>query len=63
MRLKRVGGPSLNVTCCKCHATVNTAEAVADLDGKPWEAYYCPRCVPSYREQDWEPSTTNPSGL
>jgi len=50
MNLKKVTGPVFTFTCLKCGVTFNTLEDAggvlpfADLDGEPFEAYYCPEC-------------------
>ena len=49
MRLSEVQPhPPCNVKCCKCGVTLLTSanRVWADLDGKPFHAYYCALCVP-----------------
>lgn len=40
--------PGQRVQCCRCHRL--TADAVADLDGPAFVAYYCPDCQPCARK-------------
>ena len=34
--------PGQSVVCCKCDKM--TTDAVADLDGRPFQDFYCPLC-------------------
>ena len=48
MRLQKVAemsGVIVNVICIKCSRIVSYERAWADLDGKPFESYYCDHCV------------------
>jgi len=38
--------PGLRLQCCKCRAMHDVAKMVADLEGEPFKAYYCPTCKP-----------------
>lgn len=33
------------VICCICARRLKLSKAYADLDGKPFKAYYCARCA------------------
>ncbi len=45
MPVPEAAGGIFPLRCCVCHHY--TKEAVADLDGTPFEAYYCPDCIPN----------------
>tara|TARA_Y100000034_G_C6749765_1_gene333196 strand:+ start:536 stop:709 length:174 start_codon:yes stop_codon:yes gene_type:complete len=34
----------LRVPCCNCGGTEYIEDMYADLDGKPFESYYCEKC-------------------
>jgi len=34
----------MRLTCCHCHRWFDAATGYADLDGKPFVAYYCRPC-------------------
>ena len=36
--------------CLKCAHWVPVSDTVADLDGAPFKAYYCPACAAELRE-------------
>lgn len=38
--------PLCHVTCCRCGAITTTGVAAADLDGDPFQSYYCTGCQP-----------------
>ena len=39
--------PTIKVLCKGCGRWVLAQEAVADLDGEPFKAYYCAPCTPA----------------
>jgi hypothetical protein len=50
MNLQPVGGQECYVQCCVCLKMVSTKEALADMNGEPFKAYYHPKCAESVRE-------------
>lgn len=52
MRLAPVNPPmreGQRLLCCRCGAW--TSKPVADLDGPPFAAYYCPECAEAVTEE------------
>ena len=46
MNLQRINPPipEFTFTCSKCMAKTSSKNGYADLDGKPFEDYYCSKC-------------------
>jgi len=48
MRFVKVTGHPIFVTCCHCHTQLlagDNQNVHADVDGKPFNAFYCPKCT------------------
>lgn len=41
------GAHAVSVPCYVCGRMVRLCDALCDLDGPAFEAYYCPACVPA----------------
>jgi NAD-dependent SIR2 family protein deacetylase len=37
--------PLLHMKCVKCASRITTRDGFADLDGRPFESYYCAQCA------------------
>ena len=41
--------------CCSCHKTINDiTKMYADLDGSPYNSYYCQECADNIKNRDSE---------
>lgn len=40
-----------SITCIHCGVRRDSSVMVADLDGEPFRAYYCPDCIPEGVEE------------
>lgn len=40
------GAEAVTVRCYKCHALRRMVDTIIDLDGPPFQAYYCQGCAP-----------------
>lgn len=43
--------PAFRTTCCRCGCTLDSTRdfVLADADGEPFRAYYCPPCAMAAR--------------